>query len=68
MFEVHMLENFLWKSSTIVKLEVYTSSPLKNQLVRRNFEAFILKVTINAGIIISYRVFVGLWRENRLSK
>ena len=26
------------------------------------------KVTISAGAIISYRVIIGLWRENRLSK
>ena len=24
--------------------------------------------TISAGVIISYRVIIGLWRENRLSK
>ena len=27
-----MLENFLWKSSVIVKLQVYTNSSLKNYL------------------------------------
>ena len=27
-----MLQNFLWKSSAIVKLQVYTNSSLKNQL------------------------------------
>ena len=27
-----MLENFLWKRSAIVKLQVYTNSSLKNQL------------------------------------
>ena len=37
MFEAHMLENFLWKSSAVVKLQVYTNSFLKNhQLVHRN--------------------------------
>ena len=25
-FETHMFENFLWKSSAIVKLQVYTNS------------------------------------------
>ena len=39
-----MLENFLWKSSVIVKLQVHTNSSLKNQVVRRNFEAFILGI------------------------
>ena len=28
----------------------------------------ISKVTINAGVIISYRVIIGISRENRLSK
>ena len=27
-----------------------------------------LKVIISAGVIISYRMIIGLWREKRLSK
>ena len=30
--------------------------------------AKIWKVTISASLIISYRVIVGFWRENRLSR
>ena len=37
-----MHENFQWKSSATVKLQVYANSSLRNQLLRRNFEAFIL--------------------------
>ena len=37
-----MFQNFLWKSSALVKLQAYTNSSLKNQLVHRYFAAFIL--------------------------
>ena len=41
MFETKMLVNLLWKSFAVVKLQIYTNSSLKYQLVRRYFEAFI---------------------------
>ena len=37
MFETHMFENFLWKSLAIIKLQAYTNSSLKNQLIQRYF-------------------------------
>ena len=37
-----MFENFLWKSSAIVKLQVYTNSSLKISWFTGIFEAFIL--------------------------
>ena len=42
MFDTHMFENFLWKSSAIVKLQVYTNSSLKISCFTGIFEAFIL--------------------------
>ena len=44
MFETNMLENFLWMSSAIAKLEVYTNSSLKNQLICRNFGTILLEL------------------------
>ena len=42
MFVTKMLENFLWKSPAIVKLQVYISSSLKHQQFTDIFEYFIL--------------------------
>ena len=30
--------------------------------------SLVSNVTISAGVILSYRMIIGLWRENRLSR
>ena len=42
----------------------------KNEIEKGNtlLELKYLKVIISAGVILSYRVIIGLWRENRLSR
>ena len=50
MSETHLLENFKWKSTTIVKFQVYTNSSLKNQLVRRNFWSIYFRVNVSYNL------------------
>ena len=42
-----MFENFLWKSSAIVKLQVYTNSSLKSQLAHKYFWSIYIKVNVS---------------------
>ena len=68
------LRKFFLSWNSNVKL---SPSPRKNIWSETTFlpwqriclmEPGIWKVIISAGVIVSYRVIIGLWRENRLSK
>ena len=58
MFETHMFENFLRKSSAIVKLQVYQFFP-KNQMVHRCFQKQPPKRFCIAGVFRNFLKLTG---------
>ena len=62
MFETKMLEKFMRKSSAIVKLQVFTNSSLKNQLVLRYFWSIYFRVNVSYLNLFCRKLLSGSFR------
>ena len=52
MFEAHRFENFQWKNSATIKLQAYTNSSLKNQVVHRYFWSIYFRVKVSQNLFL----------------